>query len=163
GTMVDGGTVHWTNPSTTLGSSLTITAGFADFSSGTAQSTGTLTLSGGALAGTDTLTVTGAASWTGGEMTGTDHTGIGAGVTLTTSGSSTLSFHGGRTLDNAGTVTWTGTGNLGTGEGAVWNNQAGALFDLQSDVAFINWYGGTAPQFTNAGTLRKSAGTGTAR
>jgi hypothetical protein len=63
----------------------------------------------------------------------------------------------GRRIENAGTATWTGTGTILLETGAVWNNQTGALFDARNDETFSAAGGGV---FNNAGTFRKSAGTG---
>src|SRR5437763_3696494 len=66
----------------------------------------------------------------------------------------------GRTLTNAGTIVWTGTGDISLTGGGLLTNQVGALFDAQGD-AVMSWCGClTTPSFTNAGTFRKSAGTG---
>jgi hypothetical protein len=58
-----------------------------------------------------------------------------------------------------GTMTWTGSGEIYTYNGAQFNNQAGGVFDAQSD---LNMYhlGGLTTSFNNAGTYRKSASTG---
>ena len=59
-------------------------------------------------------------------------------------------------------MTWTGAGNLNMGgnNGAIFNNLADGLFDAQNDASII-YIGGVLPTFNNAGTFRKSAGTGT--
>jgi len=118
-------------------------------------------LSGGEVGGTGTLTSTGFV-WTGGTMSGTGVTVIPVGATLAIRGAADKYLNA-RTLNNAGTVTWTG-GNLNA-YGTVINNQVGALFDAQSD-AVLNRYCFTVPcpaatTFNNAGTFRKSVGTGT--
>ena len=63
-----------------------------------------------------------------------------------------------RTLNNGGTLTWTGTGEV-QARGNL-NNLAGALFDIQTD-AIWNRSSGVAQTFNNAGTVRKSGTTGT--
>src|SRR5262249_33013328 len=68
----------------------------------------------------------------------------------------------GGVFDNRGTVVQNGTGNLGIWSGFTFINRAGALYDIQSDVSVVDAGGGT-PAFTNLGTLRKSAGSGTSR
>ncbi|MBI3879322.1 MAG: hypothetical protein HY301_04570 [Verrucomicrobia bacterium] len=65
-------------------------------------------------------------------------------------------------LTNRGTVNWTNVtlrvwNDGGTYRGVI-DNQAGALFDVQSDQLLNNAYGEV---FTNSGTFRKSAGAGT--
>ena len=62
-----------------------------------------------------------------------------------------------RTLENGGTVLWTGGSiNLTT---AVLTNRAGALFETQG-AGSLNFNGGFS-RFDNAGTFRKSVNTGT--
>jgi hypothetical protein len=117
-------------------------------------SLGSLTLSGGTLGGTSTVSISNTLTWTGGTMSGSGHTAANGGITLSGNNGRALD---GRTLDNSGTATWTGTGNISTSNNAVWNNLSGSVFDAQGDATFGN---GSAT-FNNAGTLQKSAGTGT--
>ncbi len=87
-------------------------------------------------------------------MSGSDSTIIQSGATLTLSaGTSTLDT---RTLDNSGTITWTG-GTFYLNNSAVLNNLSGALFDMQSNN-LLSWSVGLAGTFNNTGTIRKSAG-----
>lgn len=59
------------------------------------------------------------------------------------------------TLTSRGTITHTGTGTVRQGSsGAVFENLAGGLWDIQGDGGFANI------RFFNSGTLRKSAGAG---
>jgi hypothetical protein len=61
-----------------------------------------------------------------------------------------------RTLDNEGTILWSGAGNI-TLSSAVITNRPGALFQAQNAAALS---GDAAARFDNAGTFRKtSAGT----
>src|SRR5262249_35088799 len=76
-------------------------------------------VSGGPLGGTGTVTVAGLLTWTGGTMNGGGRTVAAGGMAISGTAGKTLSN---RTLDNAGTATWTGTGNISMGSGAVWNN-----------------------------------------
>jgi hypothetical protein len=97
-------------------------------------------------------TATGAAiNWTSGEIFGT----------LNNPGQLTLNNPGniflGGTLNNSGTITWTGGGAFWF-DGGTLNNQAGGTADVQGSSA-IDLYSGT-PQITNAGTFEKTAGTG---
>jgi hypothetical protein len=116
------------------------------------------TLSGGTLGGAGNLMVAGDMIWTSGTMTGAGHTIFSAGSTLAINATAAKSLSG-RTVDNSGTMTWTGGQLLTTG--GAWNNQAGGVFDVQADVAWAA-AGGTATAINNAGTFKKSAGTGTA-
>ena len=52
-----------------------------------------------------------------------------------------------------------GTGHVHIGYGSVFNNQAGATFDIQNNVPIL-YAGGTPAMFNNAGTFVKSAGAG---
>ena len=105
-----------------------------------------------------TLTVSGTMNWTGGTMSGTGATTVASGGTLAISGSNSKGWTQGRTLNNAGTITWSG-GNISSGYGAILNNQAGALFDLQGDSSWTVYYV-PVPVVNNAGTIQKSSGTG---
>jgi hypothetical protein len=119
-----------------------------------------LTLSGGTLV-TGPMRVTGAMSWTGGTISGAAATEITAGATLTLSGSSWKNLAGGRVLDNAGTIRWSDSGGVQVSSGSsTFTNRSGALFEIQGDSAFNAgyWEGLT---IVNAGTLRKTGGTGT--
>ncbi len=65
------------------------------------------------------------------------------------------------TVDNAGTVTWSGNTPIQLTNGAVFNNLAGGLFDITGDGSIApSPFGGAVPAFNNAGTLRKSGGSG---
>jgi hypothetical protein len=119
-------------------------------------------LSSGSLGGSANVTVTQRLSWGGGAMSGTGTTTIAAGATVDLR---PLPFFlptrlDGRTLDNAGAATWApiATGSFTISGGATWINRATALFDVQSDGAILDQ--NTGGTFINAGTLRKSAGTG---
>jgi fibronectin-binding autotransporter adhesin len=72
---------------------------------------------------------------------------------LASSGAKTLNG----TITNAGTVRWTGAGNLIV-RGAI-HNLAGGVFDIQNNEV-LDWVTGT-PVVVNEGTFRKSAGAST--
>ena len=91
------------------------------------------------------LEVDGELNWSGGDMLGSI---INRGSMLF-AGSGDLTLNSAAGLTNQSTVVHAGTGDL---RGRV-TNETGALYDLQSDV-------GTTSAFVNAGTLRKSGGTG---
>jgi hypothetical protein len=103
------------------------------------------------------VTAASAMSWTGGTMSGTGRTLIPSGATLSISNASPI-FITSRTLDNAGTVTWSGAGELSMNGGVI-TNRPGALFNAQS--ATTVQFGGGSPRFDNAGVFRKSASPGT--
>jgi hypothetical protein len=64
-----------------------------------------------------------------------------------------------RTINNGGTASLSG-GDIWSGQGATFTNQAGGVFDVQGDASFLNNQGGSAT-INNAGTFKKSGGTGT--
>src|SRR5207237_4331041 len=66
---------------------------------------------------------------------------------------------GKQTLENAQTATLS-SNTLFMQDGATWQNDAGAVFDFTDDFDIL-FNGGTRPQFTNAGTVEKTGGTGT--
>jgi hypothetical protein len=111
----------------------------------------------GDVTGTGTLTVNGLLAWAGGSM-GTGGT-VNANGGLSISGDTTKTLDG-RTLNDNGSGTWTGLGNLDMGHGAALNLLGSATLDIQNDQAITNTLGGTAT-VNNAGLLKKSAGTGT--
>ena len=148
----------WTAAGKLTSTTLTISGGSLIADGG--ASPASFSLSGGTLDGSGTVTLGGGGNWTGGSMTGSGVTLVPTGQTLTLSGGG-LKGLSSRTLRNAGTTIYGGGYYLGYGFGAVIENQATGLFDVQTDYGFWTWFGGAQAQFTNAGTLRKSAGTGT--
>jgi len=109
----------------------------------------------GNLGGSGTLTINGTMNWTRGYLSGSGVTVIGSNSVVNISGASTKYLYQ-RTVNNHGTVNWSGVGGILADLGAVFNNQAGAVFDAQSDANCVG-----AMTFNNAGMLRKSAGLGT--
>src|ERR1039458_10016008 len=115
-----------------------------------------LALTGVTLTGTNT--VSGALSWTAGVIAGA--LTVMSNAVLNISGSAGKDLEG--PLTNAGSVVWTGSGQLvllyrpDYGYYGVIYNQPGGLFDIQTDALQYNYNGNEA--FNNAGTLRKSAG-----
>jgi hypothetical protein len=99
-------------------------------------------------------------NWTAGTMEGSGRTFIPIGATLNVGGASGVSLK--RTLENAGSALWTGSGAmimLGGGIGSVVTNRPGALFHAQNAAQFF--FAGGARRFDNAGTFRKSVSAGT--
>jgi len=129
----------------------------ADFDGTGTVAPSTLTLSNGALGGSNVVTVSRSMSWTSGSMSGTGRTVIPPGATLTIANPSILTINN-RTLDNGGTTVWTGAGNINL-NAAVISNRVGALFNPQNSSPIF--FGGGSPRFDNAGTFRKSVSTGT--
>ncbi len=108
------------------------------------------------LSGSGTLIVHGPSFWAGGQMSGSGTTIIDTTASLTISNPGTASIS--RTLENGGTILWTGAGNM-VGGGGVITNRPGALFEQQGSGSFANTFGDY--RFDNAGTLRKSVNPGT--
>ena len=154
GPCVHGTTVLFTGPVTQVGS-LTLAFSTADFGPATpvTLTVPTLNVAYGTLTGTDSFTATGPFNFT----------------EATVSGSGTIDAYGGIpapfgaialdgvTLNNYATATLTRDG-IGFAHGAVFNNEANAIFDDQTDgtIGAV----GAAGTFNNAGTFTKSAGTG---
>ncbi len=122
-----------------------------------------ITVSNGTINLTAPVTIAGQLNWSGGTLSGNAMTIASNGV-MNINGTTTLLLES--SLTNAGTVTWTNSGGLevanndGAGYNGLIENLAGGLWDIQCDQQMFN-NAGTAAYFRNAGTLRKSAGTGT--
>ncbi|MFQ5628738.1 MAG: FG-GAP-like repeat-containing protein, partial [bacterium] len=98
-------------------------------------------------------------NWSGGTITGANK--LNNFGTLSISGSADKNLRAGITLDNTGAVVWSGVSAVRSGEGAIINNLANAVFDVQSDVLLDgNFFSGDAATFFNVGKLSKSAGSG---
>jgi hypothetical protein len=159
-TNVRGGTVTYLDKLTSLGTTLTVSGGTADFGSNN-FTVATLNLTGGALTGSGAVTVTGTLTWSGGAMSGSGSTTLTAAATMNlgsgTGGDEALDT---RTFKNNGAVTWlAGSGTIFFEDGAVFNNEAGASFTVNCDAGIFP--SGAIGMFTNAGTFTKAAGTGT--
>ena len=102
------------------------------------------------------LSVSGAMTWASGTMTGDGRTMIAPGATLTISFLNAISLTS-RTLENGGTVFWTGSGTIPLNDAIVTNRPEG-IFEVQN----VGGFGaGTAPyRFDNAGIFRKMANSG---
>ena len=151
--------------SAAIGGQLVINGG-AFAVEGAAQSSGNIQLSSGSFGGSGTLTLTGANnSWSGGTISGGGSLDVAANATLTLNG--VTKFLGDRTINNAGTITWT-DGNISQLNNNAINNSG--LFDIQGDLAFGNNVNYsltnsgsafvTAFVNTSAGELRRSSGNG---
>lgn len=95
-------------------------------------------------------------NWNAGTMSGGGRTFFQSGSTLNLNNPGSVNLSS-RTVDNGGTVQWTGAGGVGLSSSVI-NNRPGALFQAQTDSSFSNLGGVT--RFDNAGTFRKLAGTG---
>lgn len=96
--------------------------------------------------------------WTGGGFTGG---ALHQGGLLTLTGPDTKQIG---VLFNESQIRQTNSGNLNIAFGARLENLAGALYDFQGDADVVSAGGaGSGPTVNNAGTLRKSGGTGETR
>ena len=120
---------------------------------------GGCTLSGGTLGGGGTVQVAGTMNWNGGTIESVGGVSVASGGNLAIGGSSGLYLYG-TSLSNAGTITQSGIDNFfSQGSNAAINNLSGGVFDCQSDSSIAS-ASGSGQTFYNAGTFRKSAGTG---
>jgi len=150
------GTANLTGNYICTNNALVISGGTASFDgTGTVAPT-LLNLSSGTLGGGQLVTVGSAMNWTGGTMGGSGRTVIPAGVMLNVANASQVNLTR-RTLENGGTVLWTG-GNIALNT-AVLTNRAGALFETQGAGSLV--FGAGFSRFDNAGTFRKAVKNGT--
>jgi hypothetical protein len=94
--------------------------------------------------------------WTGGDLSGSGT--LTNTYTLTVDGDAPHDLTA--AVNNAGTVIVRGTSGIRTGNGHIFNNLAGALFEVQGNGPYT-WGFGARPIFNNAGTLVKAAPPGT--
>src|SRR5205085_1598006 len=152
-TNIAGGTTIFSGNVQSVGTTLDLT-GRADFNSN-AVSAGTINLN-GQLGGSANVSPTAAGTFNfRGIMAGTGQTNIPAGATLNLDGSQPQLK---RTLNNGGTANYSVTSNM-VFSGGTFNNQAGATFNVLVDNQLFQ--SGGSNLFSNAGTLRKTAGAGT--
>ena len=126
------------------------------------QDVGFLNLS-GSLSGPAKLTIHDGGTWSGGTMGGGGIFNLLSSGILHISGANANHRWLGGTLDNSGTV------NLALTSGFVFyqqndsviNNLTGGLWDIKNDSGIYGWYSNGSPVINNAGTFRKSGGTGT--
>ncbi len=143
--------------SLTSAEGLTISAGSLSVAAASSVA-GAFSLSGsGSVGGAGDLTLQGASSWTGGSMTGTGTTIIGAAGTLALSSGTNVVLQ--RSLTNNGIVNWSGTGDVRMTDSTITNN--GTINHQNSGTADYGNFGGTN-QVINAGTINKP-GNGTVR
>jgi hypothetical protein len=155
-TTVTSGTVNITGEVSSVGSTLSVQNGTANFSSGESIGVTTLSIAAGNLTGSDTITVSGMLSWTGGTMSGTGSTIANGGIAISGTPGKVLN---GRTLTNNGMATWSG-GTLTAQGSAVINNPVTSSFDIRGDVTLnVSTGSGT---FNNGGMLVRTTTTGTA-
>jgi hypothetical protein len=147
-TALSGNNVTFGGAVTSVGSSLSITAGVATLNSSFAVDT--LNVSGGTMGGSGIVTVASPFNWTGGTMTGTGSTVASGGLTISGTGARLLS----RTLTNGGASgLWSGGAVDGLG---TLQNNAGATLAINHDASL------RLTTLANFGTVNKTAGTSNA-
>ena len=125
---------------------------------------GVLNVNSGGLAGPTMVAEGGVFNWFAG--------GLQIGSSLVVQSNGIVNLQGGSQKDLRGAVTnygqiyWSGgsisvRNNASTEFGAV-ENQPGGLWEVQGDLSMSDWYSNNNPYFLNRGTLRKTAGSGTA-
>jgi uncharacterized repeat protein (TIGR01451 family) len=153
----------------TLGSGATLT-GSGNFEAGGATlniaaagvTVNHLTMDGGIVnvTGSISTTPTGVVDWSADTvLTGAGSLTIASGATMNITGTGTRYIDGG-TLNNDGTVNWSGGNNLSIYNSGVINNNASGLFSLKNDQIIYRHCCGAGAAFNNAGTFRKSVATG---
>jgi hypothetical protein len=138
-------------------STMSISGGTANFNSTGIVAPTNLNLSNGILAGSGSVSVLNQLNWTGGSMNGSGRTVIVPGAVLNINNAGTVTLSG-RTLENAGTGTWTGSQSIFLAS-AVLTNRPGALFEVHNAIPFALSSG--VNRIDNAGTFRKSTSNGT--
>jgi hypothetical protein len=150
-----GAVANFSGTLTSIGSVLTVDAATANFHKTITVPTVNL-LDNGTLAGTADMTITSAFNWTGpSTLSGTGATTVIAPATLKLTGTGAETLDG-RTLNNSGTVTWSGANDLSFLDRAVFNNLSGATFTITNDQTIFTT---GAEVMNNAGTILKNATT----
>jgi hypothetical protein len=153
-----GGTVVFAGDVTITNTPLVVNGGTVVLSGTGTVAPSTLSLSSGSVQGSLPVGVPGAFSWTGGAVGGT------AGATLVVTANGGLTMSGaaktlyGRLVNN-GLATWSGA-DIHCYPAALFSNTPNGSLDLTADNTAFSVQSGS-PTFANAGTLRKTVGSGT--
>ncbi len=142
--LIDGGTVNEAGTMSQTGPTQ-LTGGAFNFN-GPASNIQSLLVGAGTFGGTGTLTVLGSFNWTSGNIAGsggTIHMNASATTTINPTVSATFTNE---TVEIAGSGTWTGTGTINSGLGAVLRLQNGATMAITGDPSFVTNQGGTNTQ-----------------
>ncbi|MDB6016416.1 MAG: repeat-containing protein, partial [Pedosphaera sp.] len=119
--------------------------------------TGTFEIAAGTVSGASTFAGPGTFNWTGGSIAATFNLQANMVCNISIAGDKTLASSG--IINNAGTLNWSGTGNINMGAASAINNSG--TFIAQNDMQFYNNTGGfPAPVVNNTGTFRKTGSTG---
>jgi hypothetical protein len=128
-----------------------LTGGAFSVDEGSTASTAILNMAGGTLTGAGDLTAD-TINWSSGTMSGSGSTTAMSAANFTGSASIYLTD---RTFNNADTATWNKTSYLSMNNSAIFNNQVGATFSVQSSGPNAIYWQGT---FNNYGTLNLTTG-----
>jgi hypothetical protein len=137
-----------------------VNGGGAIFAFNADTSLANLTLAQGFVTGPNKLTITNQFTWNGSNsstMQGSGTTVIPGGATMTISGSGTKILDT-RTLNLAGTGTWSGAADWQINTGAIFNNSG--TFTISTDQTFQNFGGSGNSTINNSGTFSKTSPTG---
>jgi hypothetical protein len=134
---------------------LSISSGTVDFSSGAAINVMTLNQSGGILTGSDTITVSGVTTWSSqSTMSGSGTLIAQGGLTISDPASSGFVYLNTRTLENFGTATFASSGgNYFQMQGSTIINEAGATWNLTGEGFTAN---SGADSFNNEGIFNSA-------
>ena len=160
-----GNTANWATSSEWTPSGIPGASDKAIINSGTvivsdSRTVSELTLALGIITGNGTLTIADSATWTDGHMSGSGTTVVSSGATMRINNSAPIDLDE-RTLENEGTILWSGVNTLKLKHQANINNRSGALFDIRNDQVLDYVLADSGGNFLNQGTLTKSAGSGT--
>jgi hypothetical protein len=128
-----------------------ISSGTLNLSTGSTATTLILNMSGGTLTGSGDLSA-GTINWDSGTMSGSGSTTATDVANFT--GSANI-FLTDRTFNNADTAIWNKTNYMNMNPSAIFNNQAGATFTIQTSGQYVFYWQGT---FNNYGTLNLTTG-----
>ena len=154
-------TMLWSNGTHAWDSGATFTgAGVFRLNAGTVTANAPVTLprlefNGGVQDGAATVTIAGPLTWTGGAFSGAGVTNANDSVTISGAVIKDVAI---RTLNTPGSVAWTGTGAVRLSSNAIINNSG--TWDSLGDTV-LTFTGQQGRTFNNAGTFRKSVGSGT--
>ena len=158
-TTIGSGTANFTGTVANSGGALVLNGGgVANFSNSAGVQFASLNLQSGTIGGTQAVTFTGPSTWAAGTMTGAGTTTFAGDVAL--SGNGLKDITSGRSVNFNGTTTWTnasaGQGRIRTGSSATLNNN-GSWLDQNSFANSISQdFGGPTSTFVNAGSYTKS-------
>ena len=153
-----GGTAVFAGGCTLTNNALVVNGGSVMLSGSGTVAPAFLSVSDGTLQGSQAVTVLGPFVWSGGTLgSAGSATVVTANGGLTINGSAKTLY---ATLVNNGAGTWS-AGQMGCYGSALFSNTPAATLDFTADGNAIYLAGGDNPLFVNAGTFRKTAGTGT--